>query len=949
MASSSTNGTYNGRKQVLGADGKPWQRQYGFDEFQSLPYPAQFQSLTGSGNQAFQMWLHDEALKHDHEFCNSLRNDAYLASLIDERKMAPASLEWHLEIEDERDPRQVAVRDGLTAWVKRVPYFQKLIEYLLEATWQGRYGAQLQIDRDWQTLSLPSIDNPEKRVPMRCPRIYGHTPIDGDSIGHKFDGTPLILINSAVANQIPGADIVNTSRGRALAVNGSWRNKFILHAHKLQAGFFNDPSTAERAFGLGLRNQCYWWQWLKMEYMGSVTDWVQRMGLGVRLWKFAAGNDASKRAVMAAAAESSGDKVNLFIPVYNDRGTEGVEFLEPTSSGAQIFLQLQEYIDKILERAIVGQSMSGGSDEGNGLGGTGRADLAASTKAQNTRFDAQNLSETLTDQLVLRGLRWIYPPDCHDVPVSFKFVMERKDPEKVMAAVKKVVQMGLGGKIRAEDVVGLTGLPIAKEGDFTVADAMQAQQAQQQAQQMQAAQQQNDQSLLNDVMDQFGGEQPGQAQEGQAVQYSAEDWTPLPDGPRGGKRWRHTSGRIQYGPNNPGGGGAGKPAAEPKAAGPKEVGAALGGGGVGGQTKAKKPYNPEWDISLSDDGEAEDKAKGSSGKPSHEGDTPETPATVEDLKGLHPKEAARHLDRIEQAATDPRAKQAITAAKQAIEGDAEGGKESPRAKEEKPLLGDVKRAKALGGGVNSSSILTMADGAKGVWKPASGENPKAFTPGVPKGTLHRRETATSHIAGVLGLDDLVPATVTREVDGQEGSCQSFIGKATTAGEMLNPFDGPDDLGRAAAFDFLTGQGDRHPGNWMLTDKPGVMEGVKKFFGAAREGDKLKLIDNGMSLPTEELGDHFRNNDLLREAADAKVPDLSAWVGKWGQVAKSMKANNIEDEAIALAKRRFDNLIEVHQSGGTFGDLEYGQNLVGTKMMTVRDQLNKVARGFRVKR
>lgn len=55
--------------------------------------------------------------------------------------------------------------------------------------------------------------------------------------------------------------------------------------------------------------------------------------------------------------------------------------------------------------------------------------------------------------------------------------------------------------------------------------------------------------------------------EGDPDQYGkAEDWSQMPDGPRGGKRWRHKSGRIQYGTSNPGGGGGGgKQAAAPKA------------------------------------------------------------------------------------------------------------------------------------------------------------------------------------------------------------------------------------------------------------------------------------------------------------------------------------------------------------------------------------------------
>lgn len=493
MASSTTNGFthYSGRSGILGPDGKPWQHDLSLNPNESFPYPLQFQTLlNGAASQTFRQWMYDEALKHDHEYANQMRNDAFLAALVEERKMAVTSLEWHLEVEDERDPRQVAVRDGLTTWLKTIPCVQKMVDYLLEAVWPGRYGSQLAIDRIWQTLDLPDLRDPSRRVPMRCPRITGHLPVDGDSIIHKLDGTPCVLINGAMAKRVPAADTIQTNRGRALVLNGTWKNKFIIHRHKSVAGFYNDPTTAERAYGVGLRSDCYYWQWIKMEIVTNILDWCQRTGLGVRVWKFQGSNPQSKASVMAAASEFRGDKVNLFVPVWGERNIEGVEYLEPNSTGATFLIKLQEYIDKILERRIVGQSMSGGSDEGNGLGGTGRADLAADTKAQNTQFDANNLAETLTNDLVLRGLKWIYPADCHNIPVSWKFVREKRDTQKVMAAVKDAVSMGLGSKIRAEDVVGLTGLPIAKDGDMTVAQAMQEQQKQQMEQQAAAQQQQ---------------------------------------------------------------------------------------------------------------------------------------------------------------------------------------------------------------------------------------------------------------------------------------------------------------------------------------------------------------------------------------------------------------------------------------------------------------------------
>ncbi len=232
----------------------------------------------------------------------------------------------------------------------------------------------------------------------------------------------------------------------------------------------------------------------------------------------------------------------------------------------------------------------------------------------------------------------------------------------------------------------------------------------------------------------------------------------------------------------------------------------------------------------------------------------------------------------------------------------------------------IKRIEPLGGGVNETHLVTLEGGKQGVWKTASA----------------KKEIIISKLASKLGMGDMVPATVEREVNGKIGSIQEYVDKGIPGKNVSNKFDGPKDLARAAAFDYLTGQVDRHDGNWMLTRKPtSLFKSVKdRLTGRKPEGDKMKLIDNGEVFPVEEKAKDMENQDLLREASSLKIPDLSHW--KWSDVEPVLKG--LDGEAIKLAKARLDALTS--SGGKSFSELPYAGEKLG-------DVLQKQARGFRV--
>ncbi len=242
---------------------------------------------------------------------------------------------------------------------------------------------------------------------------------------------------------------------------------------------------------------------------------------------------------------------------------------------------------------------------------------------------------------------------------------------------------------------------------------------------------------------------------------------------------------------------------------------------------------------------------------------------------------------------------------------------------------------------NVTKVVTYSDGSKGVYKPEYGEDPRFAEYNI-HGRLYAREAANSDIADLVGMSDLLPSTVVRDVDGQRGSIQHYVDGTLPAigyGEIehtdpsthpdryIDPFhpryDGDKDLARAGALDYLTGQQDRHLGNWLL-DKNG----------------KLVLIDNGGTFPNSannSIGPSYLT-DVARERNLAIPEEVRHW--KWDDIHSILKKYEFSREEIAHTKERFRDL----QKSTTFAGLAESM-----KARLKRDKLEQLRENLRAMR
>jgi hypothetical protein len=431
-----------------------------YDRF-ALPHVLTFSSILSTAWKTYWHDRWDEALRHGRENALSMTRDAFLMGLMQERVKAVTSLKWEIQVDDENDPLQMMVKDHLTKAVRATPYFMKFRSHLAWCSWYGRTAAQVK----WKWKQIDG---------RKTLTVADHIPINGDKIGYTFDHCPYVLIYPPEEQEYHDAELVFTTVTKALVLRGTWRERFVLARHEIVDHDYFSPEQAGAIGGVGVRDVVFALDWIRKEISEWDYTYLERVGLGLTVWKYQGGNDQSYNEVKLQAEQQS-RRANILVPTYSGKMGDtigGVERLETPIAGVEAIQALIMHVEEIQERFVVGQSGSASSDSG-GLG-THSPEFMQDTKYQLTKFDAENLGEAMTgsdDEPGLISMIKDYTfPDLKEMGEDFpvRLVINVPDPENETKLTSVTAAAALGVDFIKREVRQLTGLSDPQEGDDTI-------------------------------------------------------------------------------------------------------------------------------------------------------------------------------------------------------------------------------------------------------------------------------------------------------------------------------------------------------------------------------------------------------------------------------------------------------------------------------------------------
>lgn len=444
-------------KGILGPDGRP----YCADAPDGIKVPNvwTFGSLINQFSKTYS-YRWSEAYTNSRETALAMRRDAFLMGLLRERQRHVEQMRWHIEPEDKKDERQVEECAFLEKVIRRTPYLHNYRRALNEDIWYGRAGVQ-------QALKYDTIDGERAVV------IGSHIPVNGDKIQFDWDGTPKVLIYAGAMTTLAdaGATIQLGDYQPMIKLDRPyWRNRFVISKHDVIDADFGDPDKAGQIGGVGIRDYCYWLNWMKLEVTSWLMDFMERTGLGLTIYFYDAAN---QQGLLEAQKSAQMDGRNTVI--CYPRSAEGkdigagIERIETQTQGADVIIKMIAFMfDDKLERFIVGQTLSS-STEGSGLGGTGVAKMHGNTQFKIIKSDCDSKADTFTEELI-KPLQRLNPKtkDSH-YHYQFVFNVDEFDPEAKLKSAQIAYSMGVG--FDEDELRGPTGFSKPTDDDNVLRQA----------------------------------------------------------------------------------------------------------------------------------------------------------------------------------------------------------------------------------------------------------------------------------------------------------------------------------------------------------------------------------------------------------------------------------------------------------------------------------------------
>lgn len=420
----------------------------------ALPHAETFMGLLSSMARVYRP--SDVALQVSRENARFMRNDLVIRECIDQRQRSVCLLNWHLEPDDEKDPRQRELADELKAIIESIPRFMQYRECLQDAIWYGR--AAVQHTWGWKWIRGKKRHAITKWLPIHGDKLVfryddGTGRYEPDQVGIRVGPR---LGHDRIAQEW-ARKVHPTDWGLAYFLDPWERPLIAIHKHRIEDGEWEEPRNAGRIHGVGIRSVIYWTWYQKQEALAWMMEYIERSAFGVEIWYYPWGNDQARKATAEAAKQRIGQGRNIVMvpkPVGEEGMAYGVERIEPGMAGVDACKDIiSNYFGHLIKRYILGQTLTSEA-ENTGLG-SNTAAIHLDTYMQIVQYDATNLEETLTTELVEPLKRFNFPQYAN-CPVHFRIDTREADAESKLNAWAKAYEMGK--EIPAKDVGDLLGI-----------------------------------------------------------------------------------------------------------------------------------------------------------------------------------------------------------------------------------------------------------------------------------------------------------------------------------------------------------------------------------------------------------------------------------------------------------------------------------------------------------
>jgi hypothetical protein len=203
---------------------------------------------------------------------------------------------------------------------------------MLEALWYGRYAVQ-------HSFGFKMIDG--KR---RC-YLADWDPINGDKLVFRFDDgsgkyddkeigvkvTPVFGQKDVLAGT---RRLEVTDLGMAYFFEKWERSLLAIHRHIIEDGDYEDPISAGRIHGVGIRDRIYWCWFQKQETMAQLMEVIDRTGSGITIYWYPHGDAQAKEEVEEMAEKQKHENVLVMPRMSGDPSMDayGIERIEPNAA-----------------------------------------------------------------------------------------------------------------------------------------------------------------------------------------------------------------------------------------------------------------------------------------------------------------------------------------------------------------------------------------------------------------------------------------------------------------------------------------------------------------------------------------------------------------------------------------------------------------------------------------